>query len=110
MKRIALLVALCLVVAACGSDDDDSGDGGTRVGLAFDTGGRGDGTFNDAAGRGADRAETELNVTVVNGVVTFVGEIGTRNEARLLVELASRLDGVLHVESKLVWWLDDGDE
>lgn len=50
----------------------------------------------------------ELNVTVTNGVVTFVGEIGTRNEARLLVELASRLDGVLHVESKLVWRLDDG--
>ena len=52
----------------------------------------------------------ELNVTVANGVVTFVGEIGTRNEARLLVELASRLDGVLHVESKLVWRFDDGAE
>lgn len=52
----------------------------------------------------------ELNVTVVNGVVTFFGEIGTRNEARLLVELASRLDGVLHVESKLVWRFDDGDD
>jgi len=52
----------------------------------------------------------ELNVTVTNGVVTFVGEIGTRNEARLLAELASRLDGVLHVESKLVWRLDDGTE
>ena len=52
----------------------------------------------------------ELNVTVANGVVTFVGEIGTRNEARLLVELASRLDGVLHVESQLVWRLDDGTE
>ncbi|MGB9358358.1 MAG: CBS domain-containing protein [Acidimicrobiia bacterium] len=50
----------------------------------------------------------ELDVTVSNGVVTFVGEIGTRNEARLLAELASRLDGVLHVESKLAWRLDDG--
>jgi CBS-domain-containing membrane protein len=52
----------------------------------------------------------ELNVAVANGVVTFVGEIGTRNEARLLAELASRLDGVLHVESKLVWRFDDGAE
>ena len=52
----------------------------------------------------------ELDVTVANGVVTFVGEIGTRNEARLLAELASRLDGVLHVESKLVWRFDDGAE
>ena len=51
----------------------------------------------------------ELNVTVTNGVVTFIGEIGTRNEARLLAELASRLDGVLHVESELAWRLDDGE-
>jgi basic membrane protein A len=35
-----------------------------QVGLAFDTGGRGDGTFNDAAAAGADRAESELGVTV----------------------------------------------
>lgn len=50
----------------------------------------------------------QLNVSVANGVVTFVGEVGTRNEARLLSELASRLDGVLHVESKLAWRYDDG--
>ena len=35
-----------------------------KVGLAFDTGGRGDGTFNDSAANGADRAKTELGVTV----------------------------------------------
>ena len=56
-KRLfAAGLAAALVLAACGGDDDDSGDGGDggqRVGLAFDTGGRGDGTFNDAAGRGA---------------------------------------------------------
>jgi len=52
----------------------------------------------------------QMNVTVANGVVTFVGEVGTRNEARLLSELASRLDGVLHVESQLVWRYDDGAE
>jgi len=63
-RLMAAGLAAALVLAACG-DDDDSGDSGTRVGLAFDTGGRGDGTFNDAAGRGADRAETELGVTVV---------------------------------------------
>ena len=64
-KLLATGLAAVLVLAACGGDDDDSGDGGTRVGLAFDTGGRGDGTFNDAAGRGADNAEAELGVTVV---------------------------------------------
>ena len=35
-----------------------------NVGLAFDTGGRGDGTFNDSAARGADQAKTELGVNV----------------------------------------------
>jgi osmotically-inducible protein OsmY len=49
-------------------------------------------------------------VRVTNGVVTFVGEVGTRNEARLLSELASRLDGVFHVESRLAWRYDDGAE
>ncbi len=34
------------------------------VGLAFDTGGRGDGTFNDSAGNGADKAKAELGVQV----------------------------------------------
>ena len=52
----------------------------------------------------------QLNVSVTNGVVTFVGEVGTRNEARLLSELASRLDGVFHVESRLAWRYDDGEE
>ncbi len=64
-QLLAAGLAASLVFAACGGDDDDSGDGGTRVGLAFDTGGRGDGTFNDAAGRGADRAEAELGITIV---------------------------------------------
>ncbi len=30
--------------------------------MAFDTGGRGDGTFNDSAGRGLDKAVSELGV------------------------------------------------
>ena len=35
-----------------------------QVGIAFDTGGRGDGTFNDSAAPGADKAKTELGATV----------------------------------------------
>ncbi|MEI2703831.1 MAG: BMP family ABC transporter substrate-binding protein [Ilumatobacteraceae bacterium] len=38
--------------------------GAIKVGLAFDTGGRGDGTFNDSAARGADQATKELGVKV----------------------------------------------
>ncbi len=51
----------------------------------------------------------DISVTVTNGVVSFSGEIGTRNEARLLEELARRLDGVIKVESDLTWRLDDGE-
>jgi len=35
-----------------------------KLGIAFDTGGRGDGTFNDSAARGADKVKTELGATV----------------------------------------------
>ena len=48
-----------------------------------------------------------IGVSVRSGVVTFSGEIGTRNESRLLEELARRLDGVMRVESELTWRLDD---
>ena len=51
----------------------------------------------------------DIDVSVNNGVVTFTGEIGTSNEARLLEELARRLDGVMRVESKLTWRINDGD-
>jgi basic membrane protein A len=63
---IALVAAFGLVAAACGSDSGDSGSGGggPKVGIAFDTGGRGDGTFNDSAARGADKAKTDLGATV----------------------------------------------
>ena len=48
-----------------------------------------------------------IDVQVKDGIVTFSGEIGTRNEARLLEELARRLDGVIRVSSDLSWKLDD---
>jgi CBS domain-containing protein len=50
-----------------------------------------------------------IDVTVVNGVVTFVGSIGTRTEARLVEELARRLDGVVDVSNELTWRIDDTD-
>jgi basic membrane protein A and related proteins len=75
MKLLAVAGAavLTLGMAACGGDDDggSSGSGSTgdskktlKVGLAFDIGGRGDKSFNDAAAAGLDRAKSELNVEV----------------------------------------------
>jgi basic membrane protein A and related proteins len=64
----ALLVALGLMVAACGGGDDEGGDGAAaggdtaeakQVGLVYDIGGRGDQSFNDSAGAGIDAAKQE---------------------------------------------------
>lgn len=48
-----------------------------------------------------------IEVRVTDGTAYFSGEIGTRNESRLLGELARRLDGIMRVENKLTWRLDD---
>jgi basic membrane protein A len=81
-KRVAALAltASLFVVAACGSDSNEAtttdapaastadttapATGGGIAGIAYDTGGRGDGTFNDSAAAGADKAKTELGVTL----------------------------------------------
>ncbi len=82
-KRVAVMAFIAtfgLIAAACGDDSsstdtaapaDSTADttatvapSDLKLGVAFDTGGRGDGTFNDAAGRGADQAKTELGATV----------------------------------------------
>ena len=44
--------------------EEPAEDAGPFLGLAFDTGGRGDGTFNDMAGQGADNAEANLGIAV----------------------------------------------
>jgi basic membrane protein A len=63
VMALALVASLGLVAAACG-DDSDSGSGSSdfMAGIAFDTGGRGDGTFNDSAAAGGDKAKTDLGI------------------------------------------------
>jgi CBS domain-containing protein len=48
-----------------------------------------------------------FDVDVDDGVVTLTGELPTRTEARLLEELARRIDGVIRVESNLRFEVDD---
>lgn len=76
MRRVSTLVAtvaataaLALTASACGessteSNQSDGGDKGKGAGIAFDVGGRDDHSFNEAAARGAERAEKELGVDV----------------------------------------------
>jgi basic membrane protein A len=66
---IALVSTLGLITSACGDDktssSGSSGDKtGPKVGLAFDTGGEGDKSFNDAALAGVKKAESDLGATV----------------------------------------------
>lgn len=72
MRRLSkigvALAAMSLVVAGCGSSGDnkkDTGGNGTaksniKVGMAYDIGGRGDQSFNDAAAAGLDKAKKEF--------------------------------------------------
>ncbi|MGY1753190.1 BMP family lipoprotein [Blastococcus sp. SYSU D01042] len=67
-KAAALLLAGGLALSACASDEDSGdsgssnggGDGELRVGVAYDTGGRGDKSFNDSAIAGVEAAVDEL--------------------------------------------------
>ena len=69
MGLVATALVGAMTLAACGSSDSgsssgDSGSGGSaapsnlKVGLAYDIGGRGDQSFNDAAAAGLDKAKS----------------------------------------------------
>jgi basic membrane protein A and related proteins len=71
LRILALVLALVLLAAACGTDDGDTGDTtdttdtgevDARVGMVYDIGGRGDLSFNDSAAAGLDRAADEFNL------------------------------------------------
>jgi len=74
MKFAAAMSVAAVALAACGSSSNSGGtsggaatSGGTsaaglKVGMAYDVGGRGDQSFNDAAAAGLDKAVKELGV------------------------------------------------
>ncbi len=80
-KTTMLIAAAALVLAGCGSDNNDpssegsespgAGEGvcdgstgdGPKVGLAYDVGGRGDLSFNDSAYEGVRKAVEEVGAT-----------------------------------------------
>jgi basic membrane protein A and related proteins len=93
-KTAALLLAGSLALAACASDEDggtgsNGGDGGAaaeelKVGLAYDTGGRGDRSFNDSAYAGVEAA-LEANP---GDVSELSPNSDASNRADLLTQLA----------------------
>lgn len=72
MKIAAAMSVAALALAACGNSTPTTpGSSGTtsaattlKVGMAFDTGGRGDGTFNDLAVKGLEKAKTDLGAEI----------------------------------------------
>ena len=94
MKAAALLLAGSMALAACASDESgsaaggggsgDSSGGDLQIGLAYDTGGRGDKSFNDSAYAGADAAVKELGGTVTE----LTPNADASNRVDLLTQLA----------------------
>ncbi|WP_425428140.1 BMP family lipoprotein [Allonocardiopsis opalescens] len=68
LASVAMAGALVMAAAACGGGEgggtEGGGDGAARVGLAYDIGGRGDRSFNDAAYRGLEQVAEELDLEV----------------------------------------------
>src|SRR4051812_28383482 len=96
-KAAALLLAGSLALAACASDEktgnNDSGSGNTdsgtasedlKIGLAYDTGGRGDRSFNDSAYAGVQAAIEEHGGEVQDPSPNA----DASNRAELLTQLA----------------------
>jgi basic membrane protein A and related proteins len=69
LTRTAVLIAT-MALAACGGGSGSAKSAPTsahkaiKVGIAYDVGGRGDKSFNDAAAAGLERAKTELDIQV----------------------------------------------
>ena len=90
MKFAAVAAVLALSLAACGGSDDDSSSSSSsssaaptlKVGLAFDIGGRGDKSFNDAAAAGFDKAAKEFKLDKKE-LAAKDGEVDADKEARL---------------------------
>jgi CBS domain-containing protein len=49
----------------------------------------------------------EVEVSVEDGVVTLVGMVENKTQAQLVVAYARRVPGVVHVDSRVTWRVDD---
>lgn len=68
-----------------------------KIGLAFDVGGRGDASFNDAAAAGTDKAKSDLGVTTVNESTASASEAESAKQQRLDQMASSGLNPIVAV-------------
>ena len=72
VKIASIITVAVLILAGCSKKDgaqaacapSETGTSSVKVGLAYDTGGKGDGSFNDAACAGLAKAQADLGVGV----------------------------------------------
>ncbi|MGY2066844.1 BMP family lipoprotein [Blastococcus sp. SYSU DS0619] len=94
-KAAALLLAGSLALAACASDEDSTsggtsggGESDLMVGVAYDTGGRGDKSFNDSAIAGVEAAIEDLGGSVEDDIQELSPNEDGSDRAELLTQLA----------------------
>jgi basic membrane protein A and related proteins len=95
---VAGIAASAMLLAGCGSSSNSnspgpgssgtsgsSGNSGLKIGMAYDIGGRGDKSFNDAAAAGLDAAKAKYNLSGndVKELEAAQGEAEADKEARL---------------------------
>jgi basic membrane protein A len=68
-----------------------------KIGLAFDIGGRGDASFNDAAAAGTDKAKSELGITTVNESTASASEAESAKQQRLDQMASSGMNPIIAV-------------
>lgn len=97
MAAVAGVAAVAMLLAACGSSKSGSSGGSSssgssggsastlKIGMAYDIGGRGDKSFNDAAAAGLDAAKKKYNLPASNvkELEAAQGEAESDKEARL---------------------------
>jgi len=106
VRLVAALAVASLGLMACGSNDAGTGTGSAaqgdsaqsdlKVGLAYDIGGRGDQSFNDAAAAGLDKAKSDLGVEATEAEAG-AGESDAAKEERLRVLADSGHDPIIAV-------------
>lgn len=104
-KTAAVLSAAALLLTACGgngTEGNTNGGGGNapqsdiKVGMAYDVGGRGDQSFNDAAAKGMDRATKEFGMESQESEATD-GEPESSREERLRTFADAGYDPIIAV-------------
>ncbi len=105
-KTAALLTAAVFALTSCGGNDEGGnggggGDGGgptsdVKVGMAYDVGGRGDQSFNDAAAKGMDDAAEEFGMETQESEAAD-GEPESAREERLRTFAEAGFDPIIAV-------------